>query len=59
MNGDLFIFDCFECAIQALAPKCSHCGTRIVGHGLEDEGRYFCCAHCAVSEGVRGLRDRT
>ena len=29
------IFDSFECAIHALAPKCAHCGIRIVGHGLE------------------------
>ena len=28
-------YDCFECAITALAPVCGHCQTRIVGHGME------------------------
>jgi hypothetical protein len=35
MNGQTHTFDSFECAIHALAPTCKHCGTRIVGHGLE------------------------
>jgi hypothetical protein len=35
MNGKAHTFDSFECAIHALAPMCEHCGTRIVGHGLE------------------------
>jgi hypothetical protein len=43
---------------HALAPTCAHCGIRIVGHGLEKEGTFFCCEHCAEGEGVRGLRDR-
>jgi Rieske Fe-S protein len=40
-------FDSLECAIQALAPSCAHCGCRVIGHGLERDGRIFCCAHCA------------
>ena len=59
MNGQRHTFDSFECAISALAPKCSHCGCRIIGHGLEDDGTFFCCDHCAESAGVTGLRDRT
>ena len=51
-------FDSFECAIQALAPSCSHCQCRIIGHGVESDGRMYCCAHCAGSEGVREVRDR-
>jgi hypothetical protein len=31
---------------------------RIVGHGLEKDGRMFCCDHCAEMEGVTELRDR-
>jgi hypothetical protein len=58
MQGKTHTFDSFECAIQALAPTCAHCGTRIVGHGLENGGAYFCCEHCAEREGVKGLRDR-
>jgi hypothetical protein len=51
-------FDSFECAIQALAPTCSHCGCRILGHGVEADGAMYCCAHCASQEGVRQVRDR-
>src|SRR5262249_26424279 len=47
-----------ECAIHALAPTCAQCGIRIVGHGLEKEGTFFCCEHCAERAGVTGLRDR-
>jgi hypothetical protein len=58
MKGEAHTFDSFECAIHALAPACKHCGTRIVGHGLENKGAYYCCEHCAEKEGVKGLRDR-
>jgi len=58
MNGNRYVFDCFECAIHALAPTCEHCGVRIVGHGLEARGTMFCCTHCARAEGVEGLTDR-
>ena len=58
MNGAAHVFDAFECAIQALAPVCSHCGCKVIGHGVEQEGTYFCCAHCAEKSGVQGLADR-
>ena len=58
MAGKTHTFDSFECAIQSLAPTCTHCGTRIIGHGLEKDGRMFCCDHCAEHEGVKELRDR-
>ena len=45
--GEVHTFDSFECAIQRLAPVCEHCQCRIIGHGAEVEGRFFCCAHCA------------
>jgi hypothetical protein len=51
-------FDCFECAIAALAPACSQCGVRILGHGLEAGGHFYCCDHCARQAGVPDLRDR-
>jgi len=35
MDDISYTFDSFECAIQALAPTCSHCGCRIIGHGVE------------------------
>jgi hypothetical protein len=58
MGGDAHVFDSFECAIQALAPNCAQCGTRIIGHGLESGGSMFCCSHCAERQGVQDLRDR-
>ena len=58
MNGTTHTFDSFECAIHALAPTCENCGIRIVGHGLERDGTFFCCEHCAEAIGVTGLRDR-
>lgn len=57
-NGERYEFDSFECAIHAVAPACGTCGVRIVGHGLESNGRFFCCDHCAEEAGVEGLRDR-
>ena len=51
-------FDSFECAIHALAPVCEHCGCRVIGHGVEQDGTYFCCAHCAQEMGVKGVDDR-
>jgi hypothetical protein len=59
MGGQEHVFDSFECAINVLAPKCAHCGTRIIGHGVERRERMFCCVHCAEAEGgAQGLRDR-
>jgi len=57
-GGTVLTFDSFECAIQALAPTCAKCGVRIVGHGLEAGGAFYCCHHCAAAKGVSGLRDR-
>ena len=57
-DGNSHVFDSFECAIHALAPRCMHCGCRVIGHGVEAEGRIFCCVNCANSTGVHGLRDR-
>ena len=57
-EGDQYVFDSIECAAQKLAPNCSNCGVRILGHGLESDGTYFCCDHCALQAGVTGLNDR-
>jgi len=58
LAGQTHTFDSFECAIHALAPTCAHCGCKIVGHGVEAEGKFYCCAHCAHQVGIGGLRDR-
>jgi hypothetical protein len=56
--GDTRTFDSFECAIHALAPTCEYCGVRVIGHGVEADGRFFCCAHCASMAGAEGVADR-
>lgn len=58
MKGKTHVFDSFECAIHALAPRCHHCGCRVVGHGVEGDRVIFCCAHCARQEGHKNLRDQ-
>ncbi|MEN6450115.1 MAG: hypothetical protein ABFC96_06470 [Thermoguttaceae bacterium] len=58
-SGESRTFDCFECAIHALAPRCVHCGCPVIGHGVEDEAAVYCCAWCASQEGVQGIRDRS
>lgn len=57
-QGTTHTFDSFECAIQALAPRCAHCSCRVIGHGMEKNGQIYCCAHCATTAGARELRDR-
>jgi hypothetical protein len=52
-------FDSFECAIQAMAPVCAHCGCRILGHGTESAEAMYCCAHCARHSGQTEAVDRT
>jgi hypothetical protein len=59
MAGKEHIFDSFECAIATLAPTCRHCGCRIIGHGVEAHGDFYCCANCAVKSGAEGVRDRS
>jgi hypothetical protein len=53
-----YTFDSFECAIRKLAPRCKTCGTPIIGHGLEKDGIFYCCDHCAERDGVSMMRDR-
>lgn len=57
-DGTEYTFDSIECAAQKLAPTCDYCGVRILGHGLEANGTFFCCDHCAERAGVSGLKDR-
>jgi hypothetical protein len=51
--GAVHVFDSFECAISRLAPVCEHCGVRVVGHGVEVDGVFYCCAHCGRQGGQR------
>jgi hypothetical protein len=57
--GEHHTFDSFECAIHRMAPICEHCGCKVIGHGIEIDGRFFCCAHCAREvTGVGEAKDR-
>jgi phage terminase large subunit GpA-like protein len=59
VGGNTHVFDSFECAIQRLAPICEHCHCRVIGHGVEVEGRFYCCAHCArTAEGDHAYKIR-
>jgi hypothetical protein len=58
VGGEVHVFDSLECAIHALAPTCAQCGCRIVGHGVEAAGVFYCCAHCAHGAGVASISDR-
>jgi hypothetical protein len=57
-GGKRHVFDSIECAAQRIAPTCDHCGCRILGHGIEADGVFFCCANCARLSGEKGARDR-
>jgi hypothetical protein len=59
VDGTSHIFDSFECAIHAIAPRCAHCGCAIIGHGQEVGGSTYCCAHCAREAGHTELADRS
>jgi hypothetical protein len=58
LEGASHNFDSFECAIEALAPRCAHCNCRVIGHGVEQGTNIFCCKNCASAEGPTALRDR-
>lgn len=58
ITGESYMFDSFECAIERLAPRCEHCKVRIVGHGVEVAGSFFCCANCARAKGGLGAEIR-
>jgi hypothetical protein len=58
-GAESHVFDSFECAIHALAPLCAHCECRIIGHGMEADGQFFCCASCASHAGKPQMRDRS
>ncbi len=57
-NNKELIFDSFECAINTLAPICQHCQNKIIGHGVEEKEKIYCCAHCAKKMGALHLKDR-
>jgi Rieske Fe-S protein len=57
--GNRHVFDSFECAIHKLAPVCAHCGCKVIGHGVEANGTFYCCASCARHAGARDVADHS
>ncbi|PBC80509.1 hypothetical protein SAMN05428945_4991 [Streptomyces sp. 2224.1] len=55
--GAVHTFDSLECAAHKIAPICENCGCRILGHGHQADGKFFCCAHCARAKGNTALAD--
>jgi Rieske Fe-S protein len=56
--GETHTFDSFECAIHRMAPVCEHCGCKVIGHGTEVDGHFYCCAHCARHATEADMSDR-
>ena len=54
-KGKTHVFDSFECAIHVIAPECDHCRCKIIGHGVENSGKIFCCANCAIVNSIARL----
>ena len=57
-GGEARTFDSFESAIHALAPTCEYCSVRVIDHGVEADGHFYCCAHCASMAGAEGVAYR-
>ncbi|MFP8883112.1 MULTISPECIES: hypothetical protein [Streptomyces] len=56
--GAVHVFDSLECAAHRMAPICENCQCRILGHGSQSaDGRFFCSAHCARTQGHVELVD--
>ena len=53
-----YTFDSFECAIYKCAPACAHCSCKIIGHGVEQGEKIYCCANCARQAGSAQVKDR-
>lgn len=58
MGEQSYFFDCFECAVHKLAPRCKRCECTVIGHGVETGGQIFCCAHCADTSQVKDIQDQ-
>ena len=47
LGGERHVFDSFECAILALMPTCSSCGSLLLSPGIQFENRLYCSYACA------------
>ncbi|MEV8596273.1 hypothetical protein ACIHFC_24490 [Streptomyces sp. NPDC052013] len=57
VGGGVHTFDSLECAAHKLAPICDNCQCKVLGHGHQAGGQFFCCAHCARARGHEALTD--
>ncbi len=56
--GVTHVFESFECAIHKLAPIDNHCECKVLGHSIEANDTFYCCAHCARQEGALAAADQ-
>jgi hypothetical protein len=47
MGGEKHVFDSFECAMRAFAPRCGNCGCELLGHGIVVGDSLYCSYQCA------------
>jgi hypothetical protein len=57
-QGVVHVFDSLECAAHRMAPVCENCGVKVLGHGVQGDAHFYCCAHCARQRGHGEIRDR-
>ena len=58
LGGESHIFDSFECAMDALTPKCAYCGCTFVGHGVHLGNTVYCSYHCANDHSIHEYETR-
>ena len=55
--GARHVFYSCACAIHILAPVCAHCGCKIMGHAIESNQTFSCCALGAHAQGATQVVD--
>lgn len=53
LGRERHVFDSFECAMNAMLPKCSQCNCQIIGQGVQLGEVIFCSYECANNWHVR------
>ncbi len=52
-SGPQYTFDCFDCAVETLAPRCPECGRVYLGRPVPFGDQHFCSTECAQRRQVR------
>lgn len=58
LGGETHIFDSFECAMQALSPRCGYCNCHIRGHSVVLGKKLYCSYECANDDYAREYEKR-